>query len=138
MLGRNVPPYFAGCSQTNPRLPFADAEFDIVFCSSVIEHVTGRKDTVAHVRSASAFEEQSLVHQRKFAEEIRRMAPGFAVLLPRSVQLEIWKRWPFYNHVPDFSLLTVLYMKRCFPDTEIHRESVFGLTKSIMAVRRTP
>ena len=43
--------------EENPRLPFADAEFGIVFCSSVIEHVTGRKDTVAHVRSASAFEE---------------------------------------------------------------------------------
>jgi len=144
--------------EENPRLPFADAEFDIVFCSSVIEHITGPKDTVAHIRSTRAFEEQSLVHQRKFAEEIRRigrgyfvqtpykhfpieshtMAPGLVVLLPRSVQLEIWKRWPFYNHVPDFSLLTVLDMKRCFPDAEIHRESVFGLTKSIMAVRRTP
>jgi len=137
-------------------LPFEDAEFDIVFCSSVIEHVTGPKDQVGNIRSTRAFEEQALVHQRSFAEEVRRIgrgyfvqtpykyffveshtiAPGFVVLLPRAIQLEIWKRWPFYNHVPDFSLLTVCDMKRCFPDAEIHLESVLGLTKSIMAVRR--
>lgn len=140
----------------SPSLPFGDAEFDIVFCSSVIEHVTGPKDEVGNIRSSAAFQDQASVHQRKLAEEIRRIgrgyfvqtpykhfpieshtiAPGFVVLLPRSVQLEIWKRWPFYNHVPDFNLLTVRDVKRCFPDAEIHLESALGLTKSIMAVRR--
>ena len=102
------------------------------------------------------FEAKAAIHQRKFADEVRRIgkgyfvltpykffpieshtiAPGFVVLLPRSVQLEIWKRWPFYNHVPDFNLLTVCDMKQYFPDAEIHLESEFGLTKSIMAVKR--
>jgi len=27
-------------------------------------------------------------------------------------------------------------MKQCFPDAEIHLESMLGLTKSIMAVKR--
>jgi SAM-dependent methyltransferase len=140
----------------SPRLPFEDGEFDIIFCSSVIEHVTGSKDEVGNIRSTAVFEAQAAVHQRKFAEEVRRigrgyfvqtpykhfpieshtMAPGPVVLLPRSVQLELWKWWPFYNHVPDFNLLTVRDMQRCFPDAEIHRESVLGLTKSIMAMRR--
>jgi SAM-dependent methyltransferase len=144
--------------QESSTLPFEDGEFDIVFCSSVIEHVTGPKDEVGHITSTAAFEVQASEHQRKFAEEVRRIgrgyfvqtpykyfpieshtiAPGFVVLLPRAMQLEIWKRWPFYNHVPDFSLLTVRVMKRCFPDSEIYLESVFGLTKSIMAVRRVP
>jgi SAM-dependent methyltransferase len=140
----------------SPTLPFEDGEFDIVFCSSVIEHVTGPKEEVGQIRSTAAFEAQASLHQRRFAEEVRRIgkgyfvqtphkyfpveshtiAPGFVVLLPRWMQLEIWKQWPFYNHVPDFNLLTVRDMKQCFPDAEIHLESVFGLTKSIMAVRR--
>jgi SAM-dependent methyltransferase len=138
------------------ELPFGNGEFDIVFCSSVIEHITGPKDTVGHIRSTRVFEATAAIHQRKFADEVRRIgkgyfvqtpykyfpveshtiAPGFVVLLPRSVQLEIWKRWPFYNHVPDFNLLTAHTMKQYFPDAEIHGESVFGLTKSIMAVKR--
>ena len=137
-------------------LPFGDGEFDIVFCSSVIEHITGPKDIVGNIRSTRVFEAEAVLYQQKFAEEVRRIgkgyfvqtpykyflieshtiAPGFVVLLPRAAQLEIWKRWPFYNHVPDFNLLTVRDMRRCFPDAEIHLESVFGLTKSIMAVRR--
>lgn len=140
----------------SPRLPFEDGEFDIVFCSSVIEHVTGSKDEVGNIRSTAVFEAQAAVHQRNFAEEVRRigrgyfvqtphkhfpieshtMAPGLVVLLPRSVQLGLWRWWPFYNHVPDFNLLTVRDMQQFFPDAEIHRETVFGLTKSIMAVRR--
>jgi SAM-dependent methyltransferase len=140
----------------SPQLPFEDGEFDIVFCSSVIEHVTGPKDEVGNIRSTAVFEAQAALHQRRFAEEVRRigrgyfvqtpykhfpieshtLAPGPVVLLPRSVQLELWKWWPFYSHVPDFNLLTVRDMQLCFPDAEIHRESAFGLTKSIMAVRR--
>jgi SAM-dependent methyltransferase len=140
----------------SPTLPFADGEFDIVFCSSVIEHVTGPKNLVGNIRSTAAFEAKAAFHQQSFAAEVRRigrgyfvqtpyrhfpieshtMAPGLVVLLPRAVQLELWKWWPFYNHVPDFSLMTVRDMRRCFPDAEIHLESELGLTKSIMAVRR--
>lgn len=142
--------------EESPRLPFRDGEFDIVFCSSVIEHVTGPKSLVGNITSTAAFEELASIHQREFAAEVRRIgkgyfvqtpykyfpieshtiAPGFVVLLPRPLQLGIWKHWPFYNHVPDFSLLTVPEVRTCFPDAEIHLETVLGLTKSIMAVRR--
>lgn len=142
--------------EESPGLPFEDEEFDIVFCSSVIEHITGPKELVGNISSSRVFEAKAAIHQEKFAREVRRIgkgyfvqtphkyfpieshtiAPGFVVLLPRSVQLEIWKRWPYYNHVPDFSLLTVRDMKQHFPDAEIHLESAFGLTKSIMAVKR--
>lgn len=140
----------------SPRLPFRDAEFDIVFCSSVIEHVTGPKSKVAEITSNSEFREQAFAMQKGFAQEIRRIGrgyfvqtpfkhfpleshtntPGIVMLLPRSIQLEIWKRWPLCNHPPDFNLFTVDDMKQCFPESEIHLEHAFGLTKSIMAVKR--
>jgi hypothetical protein len=61
--------------------------------------------------------------------------PRFVVFLPRPVQRAIWKRWPFYNHVVDSSLLTVGGLRHRFPDAEIRRETVLGPTKSIMAVQ---
>ena len=123
----------------SPRLPFEDGEFDVVFCSSMIEHVTGRR-----MRSGTSGRLRRLKRRprpisngllrkcgartrllradpyKHFPIESHTIAPGIVVLLPRSVQLELWKWWPFYNYVPDFSL------RQCFPDAEIHRESVFG------------
>jgi hypothetical protein len=137
-------------------MPFDDGEFDIVFCSSVIEHVTGPKEKVGKIRDTAVFEAEAVPLQQKFASEIRRIgrgyfvqtpykhfpieshtnSPGLVMLLPRAAQLEIWKRWPTCRHAPDFHLLTVKDMKRFFPGAEIHLESALGLTKSIMAVKR--
>ena len=137
-------------------LPFDDGEFDIVFCSSVIEHVTGPKDKVGKIRDTAIFKAEAVPLQQKFANEIRRIgrgyfvqtpykhfpieshtnSPGVVMLLPRAAQLEIWKRWPTCRHAPDFNLLTVKDMRRFFPGAEIHRELALGLTKSIMAVKR--
>jgi hypothetical protein len=61
----------------SPHLPSADAEFDIVLRSAVTEHVTGPRDTIAHIRSTTAFEGQSLVRQSKFSEKIRRAGRGY-------------------------------------------------------------
>ena len=140
----------------SPRLPFEDGEFDVVFCSSVIEHVTGPKDTVGNIRSTAVFGAQAAIHQQRFAEEVRRIGRGLFRADPLQALSDrkshygagsgrvaaavrpvgLWKWWPFYNHVPDFNLLTVRDMRQCFPDAEIHRELALGLTKSIMAVRR--
>jgi len=37
-------------------LPFGNGEFDIVFCSSVIEHITGPKNVVGNIWSRRVFE----------------------------------------------------------------------------------
>ena len=101
-----------------PPLPFEDGEFDIVFCSSVIEHVPGRR-TRSATSATAVFEAQAPFHQQKFAEEIRRIGRGYFVQTPykhfpdrkphqragrchaaaaRPRSSELWKRWPCCRH----------------------------------------
>jgi SAM-dependent methyltransferase len=122
------------------RLPFGDREFHVVFSSSVIEHVPPEA-------------------QRAFADEIRRVGERYFVqtpnryfpiephyqlplfqFLPRRVRMALNRRfslgWQPKGHWEEITLLTARDLRRLFPDAEIHRERLFGLTKSLMAVRR--
>jgi SAM-dependent methyltransferase len=122
------------------RLDFTDGEVAVVFSSSVIEHVP--KD-----------------QQQQFASEIRRVGRRYFVqtpnrhfpiephyqfplfqFLPRRVQRALNRRftlgWQPKGEWEEINLLSARELKRLFPDAEIHRERVFGLTKSLMAVRR--
>ena len=121
-------------------LPFADDAFDVVFSNSVIEHVP-----------------QEL--QSAFADEIRRVAPRYFVQTPnRYFPIEPHYQVPFFQFLPrraqralssrfslgwrgkgggeEITLLTAKDLRRLFPDAEIHRERLLGLTKSLMAVHR--
>jgi hypothetical protein len=84
---------------------------------------------VAHRQGLFRADPLQVLSGRKSDDRAR--IPG---LSSRSVPLETWEQCPFYNHVPDFNLLAVHDMKRCFPDAGLHRESVFGPTMSIVAV----
>lgn len=142
------------------RLPVADRSFDIIFCSSVIEHVTGPKaDAVAlFKRDGPAFRQQALVYQRAFADEIRRCSKRYFVQTPARyfpVEVHSWipllgylrtdmqwqvikvfnRFWPRKDECPDWCLLTGRQMAELFPDATIHRERVFGITKSYIAIR---
>lgn len=141
------------------RLPFADGEFDVVFCSSVIEHVTVDKGRLADYPTNQTFAAAAFERQRRFAEEVRRVGkryfvqtpnrwfpveshswlPGVVILLPRRVQLRLYgaleRFWP-KDTAADFNLLTAAQMQELFPDAEIVRERALGLTKSLMAVKR--
>ena len=44
--------------------------------------------------------------------------------------------WMPRGHYREINLLSARELQRLFPDAEIHRERVAGLTKSIIAVRR--
>lgn len=143
-------------------LPLSDGEFDIIFCSSVIEHVTGPKaDAVAlFKRDGARFRTQAFAYQQRFADEIRRSSKSYFVqtpfrffpvevhswipllgFLPTHLQWRIIKVfncfWPRKDDRPDWSLLTETEMRQLFPDAEIHRETFFGLTKSLIAIRRS-
>ncbi|MFZ0171868.1 MAG: methyltransferase domain-containing protein [Acidimicrobiales bacterium] len=144
-------------TETGP-LPFADGEFDVVYCSSVIEHVTVPKADVWRIRSGREFAGLAFEQQHAFASEIRRVGKGYFVQtpalgfpieshswlpflgwLPRPAQMAVIRfanRFWVKKTIPDFHLLSEAKMRQLFPDAEIFHERVAGLTKSFMAVRR--
>jgi len=138
-------------------LPFPDGYFDIVYCSSVIEHVTIPKEQVWTLTSGKEFRERALKHQHAFAREIQRVGRQFFVQtpykwfvleshswlpfvswLPRRAQLPVLKAarrfWPKTTH-PDWYLLDKREFASMFEGAEIRAEKWLGLTKSIMAVK---
>lgn len=139
--------------------PVADAQFDVVFCSSVIEHVTGPKELIYDLEDAGRFAASARAAQVNFAAEIQRIAkryfvqtpykyfpleqhsfmPFFVVLLPRRWQVRLMRflhdhRW-FKPVYPDFRLLTIKEMRALFPDAEIVLERYCGFVKSIVAIK---
>jgi SAM-dependent methyltransferase len=122
------------------KLPFEDREFPLAFSSSVIEHVPKEL-------------------QPAFASEIRRVSERYYVQTPnRWFPIEPHYQFPFFHFFPErlqrwlnsrftlgwrkkgsweeANLLSATDLSRLFPDGEIHREKLFGLTKSLMVVRR--
>jgi SAM-dependent methyltransferase len=140
------------------RLPFADRYFDIVYCSSVIEHVTVPKAQIWQVRSGRDFRARARPRQHEFAREIRRLGKGYYVQTPNRwfpieshtwLPLVGWLPRPWQVRViaisnrcwikrtsPDWHLLTARELRALFPGAEIRRERFMGLTKSLMAIRR--
>lgn len=137
-------------------LPFPDGYFDIVYCSSVIEHVTVPKEEVWGLYSGYKFKMASSKRQKEFSEEIKRLGKQYFVQTP-------YKYFPIESHTwlplcwwlprqiliptlcltnifwvkgtsPDWYLLDKKRMSELFSEAQIIDEKVFGLTKSIMAV----
>jgi 2-polyprenyl-3-methyl-5-hydroxy-6-metoxy-1,4-benzoquinol methylase len=124
------------------RLRYAGGEFPVVFSSSTIEHVP------AHLQRAFAGE-IARVGRRYFVQTPNKWFPiephyqfPFFQFLPERAQRALNRRftlgWRERGHWEPVRLLSARQLRRLFPDAEIHRERVFGLTKSLMAVRRTP
>lgn len=139
------------------KLPFADEFFDIVYCSSVIEHATVAKNEIWKITSGKKFRETSLAAQKAFADEIRRVGKSYFVqtpsrnfpieshswlplasFLPRPILLKTLKtsnRFWIKKTVPDYNLLDRKEMKKLFPEAKILTEKKFGLVKSIIAIK---
>ena len=139
-------------------LPFPDQFFDIVFCSSVIEHVTIPKSEIYWCRNGREFARRAFENQRLFAGEIRRLGKRYFVqtphryfiieahtwlpmpiaLLPRPMLLKLIpllnRFWIKQTH-PDWYLLTPRQMQQLFPEAKIVIERWWGLPKSIMAYK---
>ena len=122
------------------KLQFRDGEFGAVFSSSVIEHVPKElwPDFAAEIRR---------VGKRYFVQTPNRYFPiephyqfPFFQFLPSRAQRALNNRfslgWQQKGEWEEINLLTARDLRQLFPEAEIHRERVFGLTKSLMAVRR--
>jgi len=137
-------------------LPFPDGFFDIVYCSSVIEHVTVPKTIMWELRSGRKFHDESRRRQKAFADEIRRVGKRYFVQTPYKhflIESHTWlpfiawlPRWlliptlRFTNLFwvktanPDFYLLNKKELSQLFDGARIIEERRFGMTKSIIAV----
>ena len=121
-------------------LRFGDRTFDVAYSNSVIEHVP------KELQPAFAAEVRRVAHRyfvqtpnRWFPLEPHYQLPLFQ-FLPRRVRQALNRRftlgWQAKGHWEEITLLSARDLRRLFPDAEIHRERLFGLTKSLMAVRR--
>ncbi len=139
------------------QLPFDDGFFDIVYCSSVIEHVTVPKEQVWALYSGKEFKVKSLNRQKKFANEIQRLGKQYFVQTP-------YKHFPVESHswlpfmawlprrmlIPTLKITNAFWLKKTSPDwyllsrselsslfqnANIISEKSFNLTKSIMAIK---
>lgn len=144
--------------QGDGPLPFANQQFDFVFCSSVIQYVIGEKCQSDWTISGADFDHAAGSHQREFADEIRRIAkkyyvqtpyryfiieshswlPGLIVFLPRRLLASLLRFthmfWPARAH-PNWRLLTISEFSAMFPDARIEWERSFGFVKSLMAIK---
>jgi len=138
-------------------LPFPDGFFDIVYCSSVIEHVTVPKEQVWKLYCGKTFGSESIKRQMEFAKEIKRIGKQYFVQTPYKhfpIESHSWlpflawlPRWllipvlRFTNLFwvkktsPDWHLLNKSELSQLFSDAQIVEEKAFGLTKSIMAIK---
>lgn len=139
-------------------LPFPDRFFDIVYCSSVIEHVTLPKRDVWNVKSGREFRRLSRAAQRDFAREISRLGRQYYVQTPNKwfpVESHTWL--PFLGWLPrrvlipllrltnriwvkqtspDWHLLDAGALSELFDGAPIIVERSGGLVKSVTAYRR--
>jgi hypothetical protein len=127
------------------KLDFPDMSFDVVHSNSVIEHVGHWPEML------------------QMAGEVRRLAPAYFIQTPNIwFPVEPHFKLPLVHWLPEparlgllaragkapldvsratmavqrISLLSAGQMKYLFPDAELWRERVLGLTKSLVAIRR--
>ena len=139
------------------RLPFEDAEFDAVWCNSVIEHVTLPRAELDRVRD-EVFRRRADEHQFAFAREVARVAKQYFVQTPYiHFPIESHSWLPLIQYLPHEARwmlsrrLRALWVKRWTADfllydrsrfgrhffdaTRILTERVAGLPKSLIAVK---
>ena len=120
--------------------------FDLVYSNSVLEHVGGHLRRVAMAETARSLAEHHWVQTpyRYFPIEPHWLFPAFQ-FLPVNARAWVTSWWPLgwsrstgrdaVGAALETELVGRTEMDYLFPDSEIIREQVLGLTKSLVAVR---
>lgn len=122
--------------------------FDLVYSNSVLEHVGGFARRCAFAETARELGEHLWIQTpyRYFPLEPHWLFPFFQ-LLPLALRAQVTLHWPIghWGRLRNFDqavwwsasveLLAATELAYQFPDAEIKRERVGGLTKSLIAVR---
>ena len=131
---------------------FAAGSFDLVFSNSVIEHVGDLADQQAMADEVRRIGRRWVVQTpcRWFPIEPHFLFPYFN-LLPLAAQVFLlqhlrlgWAKRPIADHdaavakARSVRLVPLRDLRRMFPDADIRRERVLGLTKSYVLVGPTP
>src|SRR5262245_37541130 len=125
----------------------ASRRYDLVFSNSVIEHVGGHERRLRFAESVHRMAPAHWVQTpyRYFPVEPHWIAPGMQ-FLPVRARAALARRWPL-AHVKSANLTDALtgvlwtelidrsQMSYYFPDSAIRSERLFGLTKSMVAVK---
>lgn len=137
-------PRFISATGDATQLPFTNHTFDIAFSNSVIEHVGDWQKQQAFAEEARRVAQKLWIQTpaRSFPIEAHLLAP-YIQYLPKNLQHRIVRFTPrgllqphvVHEIVDEVRLLTYKEMRQLFPDCNILKERVFGLTKSYIAVR---
>jgi 2-polyprenyl-3-methyl-5-hydroxy-6-metoxy-1,4-benzoquinol methylase len=110
-------------------LNLQDKSVDIVFCNSVIEHVTIPKKNIWKCLDDNFFKTESLKRQKVFAEEIKRVGKSYFVQTPHIdfiIESHTWL--PFFAHLKRKYLIKLLkfinkfWIKKTSPDWHLLNE----------------
>jgi hypothetical protein len=120
---------------------------DVVFSNAVLEHVGGHANRVRFAESVHALSDRHWVQTpyRYFPIEPHWLFPGLQ-FLPVAARVQIAAVWPLAHSKAESvdnarhevlwtELIGMTEMRDLFPDSDIIRERLAGLTKSLIAVR---
>jgi hypothetical protein len=133
----------------NPPAAARAAKYDLVYSNSVIEHVGGhsRRVDFAAVVHAMAPCHWVQTPNRNFPIEPHWLFPGLQ-FLPQSVRARAIRHWPLSPARPnpeealgavlEVELISQTEMRYYFPRSQIIKERVLGLSKSLIACQSAP